>query len=102
MSVNCNNLLSVAVTSILQLGSEGTPATDMAIFIRMGTLCPASAITLMLTQQTLAQGVQLGVLVVCVDALMNTVYCVNNDMARMHAGNEAYVPPWCQQVIGPA
>lgn len=99
MSVDCTNLLSVAVTAILQLGAEAVPATDVAVWTRMGTLCPAAGITLMITQDTLAQGVRLGVLVPCVDALMNAVWCVNNDMARLHAGNEAYMPPWCQVVV---
>ena len=87
---DCTDLLYVAVQAILQLAAQPLPATDVNIWTRMATLCPASAITLPVTQATLTDGLKRGVLTVCKDVNDNIVYEVNYDMVRLHADNEKY------------
>jgi len=88
MSFNCNDLLSVAVQAILNLGTFSSAAQILA---EMQALCPASGITLEITQTTLDDGVGRGVLNFCVlEGESVFRYCLNNDMVRLRKGNLEY------------
>jgi hypothetical protein len=88
MSFDCNDLLSVAVQAIL---NRGTNSTAAQILSQMQALCPASGITLEITQTTLDDGVGRGVLNFCVvDGDATFRYCINNDMVRLRKGNLTY------------
>jgi len=97
--MDCADFLSVAIVAILQLSSEGTPATVLNIAGRGGLLCPGAGITPDLMQEALDRGVRTGVL--CFDPLQDLIYRVNWDMRRLHAGNTKYYVLLDPTVVAP-
>jgi hypothetical protein len=86
MSVTCDDLLSVAVQAILNLG---VPSSEGALLGAMGAICPG--VTLLQVQAALSAGLKRGVLLSCTIPPDPTVrFEINADMRGLKTGNDRY------------
>ena len=100
MSVTCDDLLSVVVQAILNLGA---PSTDLSIQGAANLICPG--LTLPQVQDVISTGLKCGVLLSCTIPPNPTVlYEINADMRQLKTGNDRYyaivdpsilLPPTC-------
>jgi len=85
--VNCNDLLTVVVQSILILAA---PSSEVDILTIAAGICAGT--TLADIQTALSRGVKCGVLVKCTQPpdTVTILYEINNNMRQMKAGNDIY------------
>lgn len=104
MSVTCDDLLSVAVQAVLNIGA---PASEGALLAAMAPICPG--VTLPQVQDAVSRGLRCGVLLSCTVPPDPTVlYEVNADMRGLKTGNDRYyaivdpasaLPPPCPPTL---